>query len=241
MQMSSIYYPVFDSYDKNRKVVAVILAVINWGTYFTNVLPPNAEPVDVILENNCGGKLNANAYTYTLKGAEVQLRGVGDKHEAVFNSMEVQASFQNVLTIDDSTVSGIKLNQDICEYKLRIFPTSSMYNAYHTPLPVLVTVCIALVFVLTSAVFIIFNSVVERRNRIVMSQALRSTAIVSSLFPGAVVDRLVHGEGKTASFASGKMRLKNFLSDGNDTADCQPIADLFPHTTVFFGDVCGFT
>ena len=43
------------------------------------------------------------------------------------------------------------------------------------------------------------------------------------------------------------MRLKNFLSDGNSpderkaTNELRPIADLFPHTTVMFADIAGFT
>jgi hypothetical protein len=44
---------------------------------------------------------------------------------------------------------------------------------------------------------------------------------------------------------SGKSRLQNFLSDeGSDfghNSSSQPIADLFPFCTVFFGDIAGFT
>jgi hypothetical protein len=64
-----------------------------------------------------------------------------------------------------------------------------------------------------------------------MNQALRSTAIVSSLFPANVRDRLM---GEENTMLPGKTRLKSFLhgnDDGTQTGAAQPIADLFPDCT----------
>ena len=61
-----------------------------------------------------------------------------------------------------------------------------------------------------------------RRKNEVNIQAVKSTAIVSSLFPEAVRDRLMDG-----AYASGKNRLKSFLNDTLDSdGGHKPIADM---------------
>jgi class 3 adenylate cyclase len=83
-----------------------------------------------------------------------------------------------------------------------------------------------------------------------MKTAVDSTAIVSSLFPSNVRDRLFptdeDGDQKSRKLEHNKSRLKSFLSDGKtlepkSTVSPSPIADLFPHCTVLFSDISGFT
>jgi hypothetical protein len=105
--------------------------------------------------------------------------------------------------------------------------------------------------------------IVERRQAKVMQSAVHSNAIVSSLFPATVRERLFKTDTSTKNGTSSeptqglehnKTRLKTFLSsDGSrsgspfqsslDTIlDRQPpIADLFPECTVSFCDIRGFT
>ena len=81
--------------------------------------------------------------------------------------------------------------------------------------------------------------------------AVQSSAIVSSLFPANVRDRLFQTEGPTLDkpFEPTKLRLKTFLNEGKSEFTTsstkrekdKPIADLFPETTVMFGDIAGFT
>ena len=79
---------------------------------------------------------------------------------------------------------------------------------------------------------------VQNRNNKVVDAAARSNAIVSSLFPSNVRDRLLaenqETDGKKSNTRTGK-------SDRNDVYKSKPIADLFPETTVLFGDIVGFT
>jgi hypothetical protein len=87
-----------------------------------------------------------------------------------------------------------------------------------------------------------------------MKTAIQSTAIVSSLFPAQIRDRLLEGgsDNKKGSngvnsamvgsmFQPNKTRLRTFLNDGESSQSNKPIADLFPHTTVIFADIAGFT
>jgi class 3 adenylate cyclase len=89
-----------------------------------------------------------------------------------------------------------------------------------------------------------------------MATALRTNAIVSSLFPSNVRDRIlkdaeeqVEREMNNASkFVAAKHRLKSFLEDepedsrkNADVFSTKPIADLFPETTLMIADMVGFT
>jgi class 3 adenylate cyclase len=89
-----------------------------------------------------------------------------------------------------------------------------------------------------------------------VATALRTNAIVSSLFPSTVRDRVMkeaeeqaeRDMGNPSMFPSINNRLKNFLEDGpgdsgkqDGTFLTKPIADLFPETTLMFADMVGFT
>jgi class 3 adenylate cyclase len=90
--------------------------------------------------------------------------------------------------------------------------------------------------------FLVYDRLVERRQAIVLKSANQSSAIVSSLFPKSVTDRLLDiGSDSNSRTMTAKTRLKSFLSDSQDNQGLQPIADLFPETTVLFADIAGFT
>lgn len=140
-----------------------------------------------------------------------------------------------------------------------------MQVQYLTSNPIYITVGAVMIFVFTSAVFLLYDFYVERRQKKVMTTAVRTNAIVSSLFPSVVRDRLYqtedsHNENtdKKTMFklANSKARLKTFLSDGSSSGigdmdeteaggvmqlKSAPIAELFPETTVMFADIAGFT
>jgi hypothetical protein len=85
------------------------------------------------------------------------------------------------------------------------------------------------VFVFAISLFFVYNRLVEKRQSLVLTKAVQSTAIVSSLFPKQVQDRLMIQQQDQHALSSS-------LSVQN-----APIADLFPNCTVMFADLCGFT
>jgi len=117
-----------------------------------------------------------------------------------------------------------------------------------------VTFAVAMVFVFTAFMFLIYDRLVERRQHVVLNRAATSTAIVSSLFPKNVRERLMQDNQKERKrkdkqgglLAAPHHRLKSFLTNSGGEGEAkdfglQPIADLFPHTTVLFADIAGFT
>jgi hypothetical protein len=234
--MSSVFVPVFDSFDTTKRPTALIFSVFSWATYFEGLLPENTPGVVIVLENTCDGP-----FTYKVVGEKAEYMGQGDLHDPSFDSMERAVNFASENDIFEAPL-GIGIHQDICAYSLRVYPSQALYDEYHTSLPIIITSMVALVFVITAGVFLLYSHRVERRQRIVLKQAMESTAIVSSIFPEAVRDRYVSRSNQNG-FTSGKDRLQAFLTDGYDGGDDDdtPIADLFPHSTVFFADISGFT
>ena len=241
--MARLKIPVFDSFDKaTRNVVAVMVSVIHWQSYFVRILPSNVNGITVVLENACDG-----FYTYDLRGQEAFAVGFGDHHETKFDHLKRTAVF-DVDTLQDGTVSGIKFNQQKgCAYSLHVYPSQTFYDGYVNNQPVIITTAVAAVLAFTTLMFLVYDRLVERRQSIVLDQATKSTVIISSLFPKNVRDRLMNGNGEGGKSKSLSMapnhRLKTFLSGSFHEQDhgSQPIADLFPHCTVFFADIAGFT
>jgi len=84
----------------------------------------------------------------------------------------------------------------------------------------------------------------------VMNRAIQTNAIVSSLFPANVRDRLMKqvtasatSKASSGNFMAPSRRLKGYLAgDGEESSEedeDSPIADLFPHCTVMFSDIAG--
>jgi hypothetical protein len=155
-----------------------------------------------------------------------------------------------------------------------------MEGQFVTSDPVIYSVVVALVFVFTSLVFMLYGKnfvrgvesrtvktdacvdsyllpyhlidwLVERRQKKVMDKAVKSIAVVSSLFPESVLDRLFPDKRKELK-RSKSMVWKNdeaehspsitdFLDGRKPTNKVKPIADKFENVTVLFADLAGFT
>jgi hypothetical protein len=91
---------------------------------------------------------------------------------------------------------------------------------------------------------------VIRRQRKVLQSAINANAIVSSIFPATVTERILQNieEQANKNSVSPQKRLHSNESFANDEAEglvtafsTKPIADLFTHATVMFADIAGFT
>jgi class 3 adenylate cyclase len=126
-----------------------------------------------------------------------------------------------------------------CMYSFHVFPGSKLKSDSQSNLPLILTGVVASTFFLMALTFVVYDNFVRRRNTKIVSAAAKTNAIVSSLFPSNVRDRLFMENGS-------KSRLKTFLNEGGVGGETlalvsKPIADLFPDTTILFMDIAGFT
>lgn len=182
-------------------------------------------------------------FTYIIEGSEAHVLGLGDLHDPTFDEFMRKGTF-SIDTLDDGTISGVPIDQK-CSYNLYVYPSQSYYEGYITTSPLTITLVIVAVFIFAIITFLCYNRLVERRQKRILKKATQSSALVSSLFPKNVRDRLLAGGAPEISRVElgTKSRLKGFMAGNEDDDDAQaaPIADLFPHCTVFFADITGFT
>ncbi len=296
------------------RAVGSIVALISWADMF----PSSNEDLVAVLRNSCG-----QVASFHLQGSVVDFLGFFDGHDRQYSSDRHTYDLQN-LQLEQYTISQIPLSDNpstVCQYSLDLYPFTDDES-----MDPMLFVGIALgFFVWTCLIFLIYDYFLERRNKATLTSAMEARAIISSLFPATVRDRLFETkrvqrkekkkklkklkkkmkelrkrrkkkeqedskadsprtpEGPSPATLSPravqnlldsvpalgtsmrnidaviknkgqnfvmhpKHQLKNFLANTSSAFELseelslnKPIADLFPHTTVLFADIVGFT
>ena len=190
-----------------------------------------------MIGNSCGQN-----YTFRINDKDdlLTIVGEGDLHETDLDSLLAYSTYEQF----DEVVrfaSGKPPEAeavDFCRYRFIVFPTQALKDQYVTKDPIIYTVVVVMIFCGTSLVFLIYDWVVRRRQKKVLDRATRTGAIVSSLFPKNVRQRLYEtekrgGENRSLSrLGTPKSHIQSYLSDTTvDLLGSEPLADLFPHTT----------
>lgn len=119
-------------------------------------------------------------------------------------------------------------------------------NSYYSKTPVLFAFLIAITFTVVIVVFFVYDMNVQRRNDKLVITAAKSNAIVSSLFPGQIRDRLIRqdvdNDVQGSSIIRKSTNLTTYLKKGGSLdMNSKPLAELYLDTTVLFADIVGFT
>ncbi|CAB9503839.1 Receptor-type guanylate cyclase gcy [Seminavis robusta] len=147
-----------------------------------------------------------------------------------------------------------------CAYYVSTHMTDLFVENHATNDAIIYTVVVCSIFILTGLVFLLYDFLVERRQNTVMKSALRSDALVSSLFPEDVRNRIYQEMDSKAKSNDDEAAWKNnnkensggavagaaVAGGGPDSSnreydDSAAIARKYPETTIFFADLVGFT
>ena len=129
---------------------------------------------------------------------------------------------------EDSSPYFIPITSTCGSYRIRLYPTVEMKATYITSRPELLRTGIAMLFLFTCCIFIGYDCIQERKNRQLQSSAQRTNAIVESLFPSTVRDRIYEEQvlnqppvnpkvlrASLTKMQNPKYRLKSYL-DGDE-------------------------
>jgi hypothetical protein len=189
-----------------------------------NTLQEGADGIICVISDSCG-----NDMTYELNGPVSTFLANEDLHDKHFHRFMRSVPLAQYKTI----VEGM------CVHELKIYPFASFRASYETNKPAVYTSVIVLAFCVTAILLIVYDRMVTRRQEKTMHSAIRTSNLVSSMFPENVRDRLMEAaleEGKNAALDG-----KGGPSSGVGAYKTRPIADFFPEATIMFADMSGFT
>jgi hypothetical protein len=206
--------PVYDVFAKNAKVVGVLFALAPFDNLFNDILDENAKGIICVISDSCGSTI-----TFEINGPNVTFFGYGDFHDPKYDK------FANVANLElyESMVDGL------CVHKVHVYPSSVFAQEYFTSQPAVFASTVALSFVLMAVVVLIYDQMITKRQEKTMKSALRSGALVASLFPENVRDRLMD-EIDAKQKKHGKDDEKK--NESTSVLKSRPIADFFPSTTL---------
>ena len=244
-----IFYPIIDdisrvkvvgsdNYDaENNTLVGVLAATVYWRNIIRNTLPPGSNGISIVFNNSC-----TKSFTYQINGPEVVFVGVNDKHDKKYDHLRVSSKITELedFSYTASVYSGAPISEDHCPYSLHLYPTDDMRSDFTTNSGAVYASVTLLVLFSLGLVFVMYDCKVERRQKKVLSSAMRSSEIVSSLFPISVQDQLYPINIKDEKRSTMLWTSKDEAPDTRPIVG-GPIAELYPETTVMFADIKGFT
>jgi class 3 adenylate cyclase len=263
---SLLVEPIFDEFEgsdhgiHDDHVVGLLIVALPWDRYFSDIIHEGASGLHITVKNTCGDE-----FSYEIHGHQAHYLGEGDHHDPKYDDLFVVSDFEPFPQHNEDDEEHLST----CHYSFHIYPTQEL--EYQSNRPAIMTAAVLLIFIFTILAFLTYDKMVQRRQQVVMDSAMKSNAIVSSLFPAEFRDRLFHGGAKSKKkmkknemtkriggllpslSEAPKSRLNSFLQGdaktlgsspdtmANGELQSKPIADLFPNTTVMFADIVGFT
>ena len=161
----TIAVPVFESlHDASSRIVGVVLLVLPWDSYVTDLLPMRVNGIFAVLRNSCG-----QDFTYQIFGENAVYIDAGDFHDPKYDGMEY------IINITENS----QIAEGSCHYWFSVYPDAQFRGSYESPVPVVFAVVVASAFVLMTMTFFVFNWFVVQKNDKIVSTAAKSNAIVS--------------------------------------------------------------
>ena len=244
---STVHQPVFRDSTKDD-VVGIFSLFMPWHAYFENRIPEGTEPIALVLLSTCN-----ETYTYTVEGPTVTYEGPSDMHDTLYDENVEEQEFDpykqllaaSDIVIGDTSTSGGDgdSSEGTCKWTVRLYPSDEFRQSYEDDQAIIFTVGVGFIFGLVVVCFITYDCCVERRQEKSMTTAAKSNAIISSLFPAQVRDRLLQNSADDPNDPNGAssdaaQKAANMLNlPGQDIAS-KPIADLVRRFFPSFWVVC---
>lgn len=244
---------VMDGFGSNASaVVGHLFATAPWDLYLENGAPEGGDVrVYCVIQNSC----SSYAYTYIVDGVGVEYIGSGDLHEPNSERLKHRAALSSYRYADENDAS-----QDwSCVLEMTIYPTGEMQWAYDSATPVYLLLLILFAFAMVAIAVLTHHRKAETQRREMFFKTQRSKAIIASLFPDTVREKLFDIDGdvkvdnrgflnkdaaRAVALGGEGHQLDDIFGSDNPlstTKQRQVSADLYLNCTACITDICGFT
>lgn len=246
--------PVKEDFHEDSPVVGLVMGTIKWSDLFEGLLPRGTKGLLAAVEDTCG-----KDFAFMIEGDEAVFLGYGTAENFTESTNSRFTDFFEIAEAvrdNDNALGTVQADhREACEVTLTLYSTKAYEDSCTTNSPAVYTSAVVLLFVVTIVTFVLYDCWVTRRQRKLMAQAKRSDAIVSSLFPKHVQQRMMeeagsadeaNAKGKWNGRLASKQQHGDAYHDGNIIASeasrgARPIADLYAESTIMFADIVGFT
>lgn len=237
--VSFVAYPVFDSFEDDAEIQGMVVSNLYWRLHFTDLLAENDIGYICVLTNSFGQSLR-----YRVDGAEATFLGEGPHSDSSYNDMvlhaDVNTYVQERASVRTRAYKRARLDQDFSRYTLSVYPSGDTEAEYKSNKPAIYSALVAIAFFLTTAIFMVYDLLIAKRQKIVMDRALQSGLIVASLYPEQVRDRIYEEtQLETSKPKNGEWNISASMREV--PLEKRANAAVFSHTTVLFADLKGFT
>ena len=207
----------------------------------------------IVFHNPC-----SPSFTYQIRGPNVEYLGVGDHHEEQYDYLGITApllEISQILDVNIKEYSSIPVDDEVCQFTISVYGSSLMQASFMTKLPVIYTVAVIAIFAFVALVLMLYDRSIQQRQHIVMQSALKTNALVNSMYPSNVRERVLMQEEERLEKAKLKRKKRksaflsleaNALSDADvfkervsSKSSTSPIADVF-HGKMYQGFGCIF-
>lgn len=208
-------------------IVGTLVAVLPWTLFYKEVLHPSQPRVTVVVDQveSCSGG-GVPTFTMEIVGESARYLGPGIQVDDKFLPHGLS------MRIDPR---GLDEDHE-CYFTITAYPTQEGFAAYHGDnenAAAIWTSIVVCVILLAGSIFFVYDYAVQRRMMKTMSSAAKTNAVLASLFPSEVRDRLMGRKPKDSGGNGGDddnvpksvpmipqsttYRLKNYLA-GEDGA-----------------------
>lgn len=240
---------------KESEMAGFIMAILPFDIFVGDLLPDGVDGIYAVLRNSCqqtftyevmgsrvslfsvltskweGFMVPVSSHMHFLQNAQARYLGEGDQHDPSYDHLEVTVPLTENPVTEETTFSN-------CNYEFKLYPSKTFEGETQDNLPVIASVSAACVFLAIAVAFFMYSYFVAKRNRKIVDAAAKSNAIVLSLFPAHVRDKLLKTRdwgnmGKQKKNGEMDHLMESAASMGSDTfpvagSQSETIAELFP-------------
>jgi hypothetical protein len=195
--------------------------------------------IGVVVEDTCSG-----AFTFLIKDGEITYRGRGQAEAEISKSLGYYYSFALLTKEQQQYTNRTWANRwdRGCEVTFFVHPSQQYREQSFSRSPTTI-MFVAVVFFVLSTALLLYNSYIQKKQQKIIAKASRSEAIVQSLFPTNVRERILvdSGHNHSTEIITNLGPTTVYNTEEKERMDGGPIADLFPSCTVIFMDLANFT
>lgn len=202
-----LYVPVVDGIGSTVGLVSLETSLEDT---FPSGMPPLSELLNIYFEDSCGSDLYKTTFSHETD--KLGNDGIVSSVEPPFDDTSIYNSSYETYVDTLRSIAGRVFPEDYnvtCMHRIHITAKEDLWLLhFKTNTPIIAAFITFLTFIVTSAIFVLYDRVVLRRQEKVMDVATKTTAIVSNMFPETFRQKLYADQAqmddKDAPFINGK-------------------------------------